>query len=108
MSPINDMCRQDNDVSLSHSLKDMSHYVKNDRHFYKNDLQNGGYIGIMYSAILFLDFTPHKTYIVGSTLKALRLLVSEIDVLLWKWPPFCKMAITMSDRVVWYISQYFF
>ena len=38
-----------------------------------------------------------------STLKALHLLVSEIDVLLWKWPPFCKMAFTMSDRVVWYI-----
>ena len=35
MLPINDMCRQDSDVSLSHSLKDMSHYVKNDRHFCK-------------------------------------------------------------------------
>ena len=67
MSPINYMCRQDSDVSLSlsHSLKDMLHYVKNDRHFCKNDLQNGGYIGMMYSAILFLDFTPHKTYIYG-------------------------------------------
>ena len=63
MSPINDMCRHDSDVSLSHSLKDMSHYVKNDRHFCKNDLHNGGYIGMMYSEILFLDFTPHKTYI---------------------------------------------
>ena len=29
---------------------------------------------------------------VESTLKALRLLVSEIDVSPWKWPPFCKMA----------------
>ena len=62
---------------------------------------------MMYSAILFLDSTPHKTCI-ESTLKALCLLVSEIDVLLWKWPPFCKMAFTMSDRVVWYISQNFF
>ncbi len=87
MSPINDMCRQDNDVSLSHNFKEKSHYVKNGRH----GLQNGGYIGMMYSTILFLESTPHKTYI-ESTLKALRLLVSEIDVLLWKWPPFCKMA----------------
>ena len=63
MLPINDVCRQDSDVSLSHSLKDMSHYVKNGRHFCKNDLQNGGYVGMMYSAILFLDSTPHKTCI---------------------------------------------
>ena len=63
MLPINDMCRQDSDVSLSHSLKDMSHYVENGRHFCKNDLQNGGYVGMMYSAILFLDSTPHKTCI---------------------------------------------
>ena len=53
---------------------------------------------MMNSEILFLESTPHKTY---RTLKALRLLVSEIDVLFWKWPPFCKMAFTMSDRVVW-------
>ena len=54
-------------------------------------------------------YAPQNLYI-ESTLKALRLLVSEIDVLLWKWPPFCKMAFTMSDRVVWYIIvwQYFF
>ena len=51
-------------------------------------------------------YAPQNLY-VESTLKALRLLVSEIDVLLWKWPPFCKMAFTMSDRIVWYISQYF-
>ena len=44
---------------------------------------------------------------IESTLKALRLLVSEIDVLLWKWLPFYKMAFTMSARMVWYISQYF-
>ena len=25
---------------------------------------------------------------------------SEIDVLLWKWPPFCKMGFTMSDTMV--------
>ena len=65
---------------------------------------------MMCSAILFLDFgfhAPQNLYI-KSTLKALCLLVSEIDVLLWKWPPFCKMAFTMSDRAVWYISQYFF
>ena len=52
-------------------------------------------------------YAPQNLYI-ESKLKALCLLVSEIDVLLWKWPPFCKMAFTMSDRVVWYISQYFF
>ena len=52
-------------------------------------------------------YAPQNLYI-ESTLKALRLFVSEIDVLLWKWTPFCKMAFTMSDRVVWYISQYFF
>ena len=52
-------------------------------------------------------YAPQNLY-VESTLKALRLLVSEIDVLLWKWPPFCKMAFKMSGRIVWYISQYFF
>ncbi len=51
-------------------------------------------------------YTPQNLYIV-STLKALRLLVSEIDVLIWKWPPFCKIAFTMSDRVVWYICNTF-
>ena len=35
MLPINDMCRQDSDVSLSHSLNDMSHYVKNGRNVCK-------------------------------------------------------------------------
>ena len=29
--------------------------------FFKNGLQNGGYNGMMYSAILFLKSTPHKT-----------------------------------------------
>ena len=33
MSHINDMCRHDSDVSLSHSLEDMSYYVKDGRHF---------------------------------------------------------------------------
>ena len=85
------MCRHESDVSLSHSLKDKSHYVKNGRHLKKNGLQNGGYIGMMYSAILFLESTPDKTYIyIEPTLKALRLLVSEIDVLLWKWRHFVK------------------
>ena len=61
---------------------------------------------MMYSAILFLDSTPHTTYI-QSTLKALCLLVSGIDVLLWKWPPFCKMAFTMSDSGVVYFAILF-
>ena len=101
---MNDMCRHHSDVSLSHSFKDKSHYVKNGRHFCKI----ADAIGMMYSAILFSGiYAPQNLYI-ESTLKVLRLIVSEIDVLLWKWPPFCKMAFTMSDRVVWYISQYFF
>ena len=61
MLPINYTCRHDCDVSLSHSVKDKSHYVKNCRHFCKKKkkgLQNGGYIGMMYSAILFLESTP--------------------------------------------------
>ena len=107
MLPINDMCRHDSDVSLSHNFKDKSHYVKNGRHFFKwppkwrihwHDVFGNTFSGI---------YAPQNLYI-ESTLKALRFLVSEIDVLLWKWPPFCKMAFTMSDRVVWYISQYFF
>ena len=52
-------------------------------------------------------YAPQNLYI-ESTLNALRLLVSEIDVILWKWPPFCKMAFTISDRMVWYTWQYFF
>ena len=36
---------------------------------------------MMYSAILFLESMPHKTYI-ESTLKALGLLVSEIEAIL--------------------------
>ena len=39
-------------------------------------------------------FSPQNIYI-ESILRALRLLVSEIDVLLWKWPPFFKMASKM-------------
>ena len=39
----------------------------------------------------FSGINAPRNYI-ESTLKALRLLVSEIDVLPWKWPPFCKMA----------------
>ena len=39
-------------------------------------------------------YSPQNIYI-ESILKALRLLVSEIDVLLWKWPPFFKMASKM-------------
>ena len=62
---------------------------------------------MMYSEIIFLESTPHKTYI-ESTLEVLRLLGSDIDVILGKWTPFCKMGFTMSDRMVWYIWQYFF
>ena len=46
---------------------------------------------MMYSAILFPKSKPYKTYkkkIIESTLKVLCLLLSEIDVLLWKWVPF--------------------
>ena len=49
-------------------------------------------------------YAPQNLYI-ELTLKALRLLVSEIDVLLWKWPTFCKMAFTMSDRVVYVVRS---
>ena len=38
-------------------------------------------------AILSEIYAPKNIYI-ESTLKALQLLVSEIDVLLWKWSPF--------------------
>ena len=34
-------------------------------------------------------FSPQNIYI-ESILRAMRLLVSDIDVLLWKWPPFLK------------------
>ena len=43
----------------------------------------------MYSAILFSeDYAQHNLGI-ESKLKTLYLLVSDIDVLLWKWPPLC-------------------
>ena len=74
------MCRHDSDVSLSHSLEDMSHYVKNGRHFcvkwppkwriYWHDVFDNTFSGI---------YAPQNLYI-ESTLKDLRLLVSEIDV----------------------------
>ena len=104
MLPINYMCRHDSDVSL----KDMSHYVKMVAIFVKwppkwrihwHDVFGNTFSGI---------YAPQNLYYIESTLKALRILVYEIDVLLWKWPPFCKMAFTTSDRVVWYISQYVF
>ena len=44
--------------------------------FCLNGLQNGGYNGMMYSAIRFLKSTPRKP--IESTMMALRLLVSEI------------------------------
>ena len=44
-----------------------------------NGFQNGGYKGIVYSAILFSEiYSPQNIYM-ESILKALRLLVSEID-----------------------------
>ena len=75
MSHINDMCRHDSDVSLSHSLEDMSHYVKDCRYFCvkwppKWRIHWHDVFGNTFSGIY------------ASTLKALRLLVSEIDVLL--------------------------
>ena len=78
----NDMCRHDSDVSLSHSLKDMSYYVKNGRHFLvkwppKWQIHWHVVFGNTFSGI----YATQNLYI-ESTLKALRLLVSEIDVLL--------------------------
>ena len=82
------MCRHDSEVSLSHSFKDNSHYVENGRHvLLKWRMQWHDEFGTTFSGI----YAPQNLYI-ESTLKDLRLLVSEIDVLLWKWPPFCKMA----------------
>ena len=107
MLPINDMCRHDSDVSLSHSLKDMSHYVENGHHFCKMASKTADTLAWCIWQYFFWNLRPTKP-IYRVKLNALRLLVSEIDVLLWKWPPFCKMAFTMSDRVVWYISQFFF
>ena len=40
-----------------------------------------------YDKLLFLQVYAPQNLDIESTLKALRLLVSEIDVLLWKWPP---------------------
>ena len=54
---------------------------------------------MMHLAIPFWNLGPQNLYI-ESTLEALRRLGSEIDVLLWKWPPFCKIGFTMSDRMV--------
>ena len=76
-----------------------------------NCLQNDGYNGMMYSAILFLKSTLHKTYrrvYLESTLKGLRLLVSEINVLLWKWPPSFLNDLKMADTMTWCIRHYFF
>ena len=40
-----------------------------------------------YDTIFFLQVYAPQNLDIESKLKALRLLVSEIDVLLWKWPP---------------------
>ena len=51
---------------MSHFFKDNSYnsyYFEKGRNFLENVIQNGGYNGMMYLAILFLESTPHKTYI---------------------------------------------
>ena len=53
-----------------------------------NCLQNDGCNGLLYSAILFSDIYGQQNPYIQSTSKPLRFLVSEIDVLLWKWSPF--------------------
>ena len=74
-------CRHDSDDSLSQGLKDMSHYVKNGRHFCKmtskrrihwHDVFGNNVSGIYARQNLYIE----------STLKALRLLVSERDITL--------------------------
>ena len=46
-------------------------------HIFLNGIQNGGYNGLMYSAIFFSEiYAPEKLYI-ESKMMALRLLVSE-------------------------------
>ena len=92
MFPINDMFRHDSDVSLSHNFKDKSHYVKNGRHFCKMASKMADTLALCIRQYFFWNLRPTKPIYIESTLKALRLLVSELDVLLWKWPPFCKMA----------------
>ena len=75
--PITNMCRHQSDDSMSQSFKNKAYDFGNGGHF-KNGLQNGGYNGMIYPAIVFfLKSTPQKTYI-ESTMIALRLLVSEI------------------------------
>ena len=64
-----------------------------------NGFQNGGFNAMLYSAILFSEiYAPQNLYL-ELKLKALRLLVSEIDVLIWQWPPFSKMASKMTDKI---------
>ena len=60
--------------------------LKKGRHFLENGLQNGGYNGMMYLAILFSGIYAPENLCIESTLEALCLLGSEIDVLLWKIP----------------------
>ena len=43
----------------------------------------------IYDTILFLQVYTPQNLAIESVLKAQNLLVSEIDVLLWKWPPSC-------------------
>ena len=63
-----------------------------------NVLQNGGCNFMIYRQYVSEIYAPQNLYI-ESTLKVLRLLVSKIDVLLWKWPPFFKMASKMADTM---------
>ena len=53
---------------------------------------------MMYSAILCQIYAPQNLYI-ESKLKALRLFVSDIEDLLWKWPPSLKIAFKMADTM---------
>ena len=46
--------------------------------YFLNGIQNGGYNGLMYLAMLFLKSTPPENLYMESAMISLRLLVSEI------------------------------
>ena len=63
---------------------------RNSRHFVKWPPQTSTWLipsTDTYDTILFLQVYAKQNLDIESKLKALRLLLSEIDVLLWKWPP---------------------
>ena len=109
LSAIDALHRVDIEGSAPLSFWDRStlYYFGNGRHFLKWlprwQIQRCGVFGNTFSEI----YAPQNLYL-ESKLKALRLLVSGIDVLLWKWPPFFKMASKMTDTISWCIRQYFF